>query len=401
MGLVLAATGVVSADPAISGVSANLQEGQPITIAGSDFGVKSPAAPLIWENFENGRNGADLIGWEFFRGTSQDYLATVNPTYSSAVLRAGNSALNGMMHTPGHQYDCAAYKRGLGRKHEIYASYNFYVDHSSGPESWNIKMLRLLPGSPNFKTGSPSISVTLGLDAFGIAAGGGTENALGYWGVPWTEERWHRWEYHLRASEPLGAPNGTAGLWIDTWPFKEFADSVTMNSEATQVGGQYLYVDTVVLPFYAANGDGPENNPGNVYKIYYDDLYVDVTLARVEVGDQPTWVACSTREIQIPTAWSDTGVSVTVNQGTFGYGSAYLFVVDSNGAASPGFPITFEPSSKRLAEVINRWQAGQLTRNDVNKAVYWYMKGTMPVGDPMAELTEEDIGNAIKLVGGQ
>lgn len=63
-----------------------------------------------------------------------------------------------------------------------------------------------------------------------------------------------------------------------------------------------------------------------------DDVYVDYTWARVEIGDAPTWVSCTRREIQIPSAWSNASITVTVNQGAFqNLGGAYLYVVDANG----------------------------------------------------------------------
>ena len=77
--------------------------------------------------------------------------------------------------------------------------------------------------------------------------------------------------------------------------------------------------------------------------LYYDEIYVDKTRARVEIGNSSTWSGCSHREIQIPSAWSSGSVTVTVNQGPFADSSgAYLYVVDSDGNVnSNGYSITF------------------------------------------------------------
>jgi hypothetical protein len=89
---------------------------------------------------------------------------------------------------------------------------------------------------------------------------------------------------------------------------------------------------------------------------------------------------------------------VKVKQGYLPYGTAYLYVTDENGAHNTnGYPITVERSPAWLAGVVDRWQAGDLMRTDVNRAVYWYINGTSAVGDPMDVLTEEDIGNVIKI----
>jgi len=81
---------------------------------------------------------------------------------------------------------------------------------------------------------------------------------------------------------------------------------------------------------------------GTKEKVYIDDPYIQVgTQARIEIGDNVTWVNCTHREIQIPTAWSSSSITATVNQGSFKNGdSAYLFVVDGDGNASNGHPIT-------------------------------------------------------------
>lgn len=74
----------------------------------------------------------------------------------------------------------------------------------------------------------------------------------------------------------------------------------------------------------------------------YDDIFIDFTQARVEIGDAPTWSASRHKEIQIPTRWSDGTISIRVNTGTFTAGTrAYLYVVDAAGAVnSDGVAIT-------------------------------------------------------------
>jgi hypothetical protein len=92
---------------------------------------------------------------------------------------------------------------------------------------------------------------------------------------------------------------------------------------------------------------------------YVDDVYIDDTWQRVEIGDNATYSSCTHREIQIPTAWSDTSITATLNQGSFENGSTgYVFVIDEDGNANEtGKAITFgeapapEPSGKN--SVIN------------------------------------------------
>lgn len=74
---------------------------------------------------------------------------------------------------------------------------------------------------------------------------------------------------------------------------------------------------------------------------YINNLYIDNTKARVEIGNASRWATCTRREIQIPSAWSSSSIRVTINQGTFGSGNTgYLYVLDANGSVNPtGYPI--------------------------------------------------------------
>jgi gamma-glutamyltranspeptidase len=76
--------------------------------------------------------------------------------------------------------------------------------------------------------------------------------------------------------------------------------------------------------------------------VYTDDTYIDTTRARVEIGNAPTWAQSNVREIQIPSAWSNSSITITINQGAFSNGdTVYLYVVDSNGNVnSNGYPVT-------------------------------------------------------------
>jgi hypothetical protein len=72
-----------------------------------------------------------------------------------------------------------------------------------------------------------------------------------------------------------------------------------------------------------------------------DDIYVQDTRARVEIGNASTWSACTQREIQKPTSWSNGTISFTLNQGTFRSGQqVYLYVVDASGQVNAaGYPM--------------------------------------------------------------
>lgn len=98
----------------------------------------------------------------------------------------------------------------------------------------------------------------------------------------------------------------------------------------------------------AGNGLGtfPTNGiaEGNVNAWrYFDDIYIDTTFQRVMLCNNQTLLADGTDvcEPQIPSAWADGSITVTVNQGALSAGTNYLFVFDSDNAANgTGYPVT-------------------------------------------------------------
>jgi hypothetical protein len=85
----------------------------------------------------------------------------------------------------------------------------------------------------------------------------------------------------------------------------------------------------------------------------FGEIYVDNTLARVEICNANTKSGSNHCEIQIPqTIWTDNGqtngasLHIKVNQGSFTDNApAYLYVIDASGTASAGKPVTFGSSS--------------------------------------------------------
>jgi hypothetical protein len=77
---------------------------------------------------------------------------------------------------------------------------------------------------------------------------------------------------------------------------------------------------------------------------FLDDIYLQFdTQARVELGNERIYDACTQLEIQNPTAWKDDAITIVLNQGAFTAGdSAYLFVVSADGTSSEGLPVQLQ-----------------------------------------------------------
>ena len=73
-----------------------------------------------------------------------------------------------------------------------------------------------------------------------------------------------------------------------------------------------------------------------------DDIYISTSQARVEICEAAQWASCRKKEIQYPTAWADGRISVRLNKGgRSSLSGAYLYVVDSTGAANAnGYPLS-------------------------------------------------------------
>jgi hypothetical protein len=77
------------------------------------------------------------------------------------------------------------------------------------------------------------------------------------------------------------------------------------------------------------------------FELFIDDVYVNNTQARIELGNDSTYVNCSKKEIQIPSTWSNNSIQFTLNRGQLPNGKAYLYVLDRLGRVNAkGYEIT-------------------------------------------------------------
>ena len=76
---------------------------------------------------------------------------------------------------------------------------------------------------------------------------------------------------------------------------------------------------------------------------YWDDAYMDNSLARVVVGNASDYNACTVYEMQSIVSWSNTVIVTTPNAGILTSGWAYVF--DKYGNRSAGHPVAFAPST--------------------------------------------------------
>lgn len=373
----IATCNLAHAAPSVTSVSANgaLLPGVQLTVTGTGFTTKTVAAPLKFDNFEGGTVGNDVgNGWSLSNGGAG---ATVNAKYTNTPVRTNSTrsvkhsfADNGISCSPddGCQYSCNIGLTGLPSPPEFYFDFWYYYAPDPAVQSSNVKVIRLQSdtalNTPNLYlniycsansdelrvtsddvtfSGSGRVARTFD-DCSGNDPGGGDcdgnppHRSVNYW-----QNNWVHVQLHLKMSSN-DTGNGTVQLWLakvgDTatlepnssdWEMRDAADGIT-SWDRFWIGN-----------FMKHATDGPcASSHGANHFSYTDDVYADTTMAHVEIGDNATYANCTEREIQVPSAWSTTSITIpSANRGAFGtLENKYLFVVDRDGNVSPGVQLT-------------------------------------------------------------
>jgi len=137
---------------------------------------------------------------------------------------------------------------------------------------------------------------------------------------------WHRLDIFVSIPNETTSFEDKIIFWVDGNNVRE---TTYLGHGGVQIDEQ---VSTITFPGYFQQFGDKQTFP-----IQTDDHFIDFTMARVEISDYPTWdeTAQHHKELQIPTVWSDTGVTANLNLGSFQDGDhIYLYVVDADGAVN-------------------------------------------------------------------
>jgi len=312
-----------------------LVDGESFTLCGAGFGTKPIAAPVHYDDFEGGTVGELLQGWDHYGNTE------VVPVYGDQQAYAGGQSA--FIDLPDGTYANGAFLGGLALT-EVYFSYRVHVHDAGGfDENPQLKFGRLTSAAVDTVHGSPGIGMTVVGELQDSGCNwynGGSAVPETFYGYQAVLDDWARIELYLKLSDPVGAANGKrwakfnhgGAMTYSAFPGGHFADPhgegidpndydgaelVTLTSDADDV-----VLNNALLPFFTRTGQ--------IISVWVDEVYLDSTQARVELGDAPSWSDCTVRSPQPPQAWSDSAVRVTLNQGRLG-GDAYAFVVTTAG----------------------------------------------------------------------
>jgi len=364
-----ATTDIILAAPVINGISGSPAHGKTLLIGGTGFGVKTIAAPFMWDNFENGTPGNPL-------STARWGLKTISPTvacYNNSNVRNSSSNTLSLYSEILHGSAPSFWLDNVTSGRKIYLNMWIYYDHGNGEplsgSTYQVKTWRFHVGTNSYNIQAPSAPLFCWDSSID-----GDNNANYY--IPIT---------YSGAAIPPNPIYGTAtptrtdienkilfnNYWMNVqW---EFEDSSEVDAYDACLKVYYSYEPSQTHPYF--RGEIPDTSTGQVWathisgkpndriksvlfqnyidalsggaNIYYDDIYIDNTWARVEIGNASDYNSCTHREIQLPAAWDDGSISITVNQGSFSDGeTGYLYVIDENGISNAnGYAINFDSAT--------------------------------------------------------
>ncbi len=340
--LIIVAPGISFSAPAIDTVSnSTVAHGGTYTITGSDFGSKSNAAPLKFEDFENGVNGAELDSTGYWSIDSNNASwGKPLPIFSNENNRQ-NSSLNARMYLTG--LIDAAYRNDIPFGSHFY--FSFWVNFSmgitcTGFTQRQLKLWTLTKNYPNPENQGGNCIITALLDANWVYE---EETHRNHYIQPYcashpsmyfeqyTDHTWTHVQVEVQQSD-IGVDNGVLRVWMNgklveestDVPFRDTADDSFSSFKFGWYQGNIEQSD-----------DYPADTPSAVAIEYFDDIYFDDTISRILLCDNSSWSSIVSEgahcENQIPTSWSDTSLGFRLNQGGLANNSnAYVFVVNAS-----------------------------------------------------------------------
>lgn len=335
--LTIGLTGDSLAAPAVAEISGMVSNGQTIIITGSDFG--SGPNILLFDDFEKGSNGnniavglnsAQIGAWTSVSGIPN---VSIVPQYSNLNKLSGSLAMRADQTSNWSTKVC---KQLPTNTTKIFISF------------W-----QLVPNGTNWpadKNGVNWKTIYIGVD--GVASDNHTY--LHQWlnGDASRAVSMTIFAYPEAFLRYANQSSMETGVWSR---FSYYADAATTSSGILQV--DELTRSGVIRRYNANNYRGLESGKSFNYLFVnyfaratsncyptYDDVYIavgDNARARVEIGNNATYEKCTKLTICTPVSWSSTMISAKVWAGPFRSEPAYLFIIDSSGAVSPGRAIIF------------------------------------------------------------
>lgn len=323
----------VFGQPSVTSVNGTLDEGESIIIGGTGFGTKGVAAPAIWDYLSNiaaysGLGDEDEIPtgtgypWTGSQGHASCNLG--GPVYKTTDTRAQGR--------PYYRFKKVGYLHGqdYGGSEPRVVMVDWWIrqkNRAVGQYESSSKLIRVWPAG---SAGSGSISWTqmhltysrdIEHDCY-VNSGTGTHNP-DWWGRYVIDQ----WIHNRIIVDSRGDVSCGYGRVV-----------TSANNTHTDHDLSDVFSERGPINMLYKIGIG-HSVPGNFSCSEYWDLseiYVDTTMSRACIGDASSWSSVSHYEMLIPTAWSNTQITATVNNGSFiTDDSVWIYVFNRNGDPDP------------------------------------------------------------------
>lgn len=320
----------------ITNLVGTFSDGNIVTLSGGGFGSRSNT-PLYYDDYRGATEGWTSIqaGLSNLGGN-----ASHEPIVRTDRSLSGGKSLR-MDYATG--FDSMFPRRGItgfDSKTLFYSSWGYYSLQTAGTLT-NPTFKRARFGANEFYSGNPKMRETLspswstgqvgGPSAFdrGVIRSDGTlaRNEIGNENPH--ADQWNRTDHWLDLGD-VGVANAEYRTWCN-----QVANDVVTNDTFRYAGA------TENITWCISDFDGMDSyGTDNAWQVWMDQMYIDTTMIRVELGNASTYAACTKSYIQPSVIWSPTSVQINVRPGDL-VGSAYLFVLNSLGApVSAGFPVS-------------------------------------------------------------
>ena len=351
---------IVFGAPSISGVSGSLSHGQNITISGADFGSKSQATPVVWDDC----SGVNILDkWSGAWPVSNDQPLST-PHYTVPINGIATAHANVNKYLVGRAYDDGS---GEGYPSDVMVWKNRNLEDFPFYSyiSWYQRVDPLSDFGDNFKwfdystRNSPYTMNSSDDSNWYLEYVGGLGNDFhinddggSIWniGPDWTID-------YLGNSKYFGNSFDIDNQWVKIELVIKYTDQndgwfdVYENGVHKKIGlapHSYNGPTDKYSNLYNRNEaiGGYSRNTGLNNWRYFNDIYLDYTQSRVILGNSNTLSGSTIREPQPPTNWDSDSITVILNQGLISDNcTAYIYVVDANGEVnSSGFPIIVNSS---------------------------------------------------------
>ena len=341
--ILLLSFNLVSALPFITSINGDLVHGTNISISGSHFGTKQNVTPLLWDDLKNS-NYANLSDGDEIPTQVENSCPTCPWEENSDDFREIFYD-NYILERPGPHYYNADVRGGFeGEDYGLDFGSVFTIDwwvYNDQPWRYNYgqtagKILRVWDDKSDGLGARSSMYGYANMYSAWYEEGG-IEYYHGFtdyfdedYPSGWEEDMWHHVRYEFYNNEAMDIYGG--GRFIGYVDNKIVTDTDTQRYELATNRGVY---DTVWVVGYTP----VEGTFFNETKFYYQDFYIDNSLARVAIGDASTGDQVSHYEIQIPISWSENLIEFTAKLSSFTDEDIYLFVIDADGNISEGYLI--------------------------------------------------------------